>query len=78
GESPFCFSEEPPSQEEMKLMVMKKRVVPPEIIEKILRRRDPTKEAQVKRVRLAQELHRQLEELDVSRRDVESRGVVLE
>ncbi|QQP50149.1 Hypothetical protein FKW44_011053, partial [Caligus rogercresseyi] len=72
GESPFCFSEEPPSQEEMKLMVMKKRVVPPEIIEKILRRRDPTKEAQVKRVRLAQELHRQLEELDVSRRDVES------
>ncbi|CAB4070422.1 MICAL [Lepeophtheirus salmonis] len=64
-------------------MVHKDSKVPPEIVEKILRRGGPktaklTKIAQVKRVRRAQELHRQLEELDVSRRDLESRGILIE
>lgn len=60
--------------------VMRKSSLPPEILEKILRKggksaKRSAKIAQVKRVRRAQEIQRQLEELDVKHKDLEERGV---
>lgn len=59
---------------------MPKSSLPPEILEKILRRggksaKRAAKIAQLKRVRKAQEIQRQLEELDVRHKDLEERGV---
>ena len=60
-----------------------KSSLPPEILEKILRRggksaKRASKIAQLKRVRKAQEIQRQLEELDVRHKDLEERGVKAE
>jgi len=57
--------------------------LPPEILEKILRRggksaKRAARVAQLKRVRRAQEIQRQLEELDVKHKDLEERGVKAE
>ena len=54
--------------------------LPPEILEKILRRGGKTAKrharvAEVKRVRKAQEIQRQLEELDVQQKELEDRGI---
>ncbi len=54
--------------------------VPPEIVDKIIRRggkaaKRQARVAQVKRVRRAQEIQRQLEELDEQHRDLEERGI---
>ncbi len=60
------------------------RKVPPEILEKILRRggtkaaRRQARVAQVKRARRAQEIQRQLEETEVQHRDLEERGIKAE
>ena len=60
------------------------REVPPEILEKIMRRggtkaaRRQARVAQVKRVRRAQEIQRQLEELDVQHKELEERGIRVE
>jgi hypothetical protein len=60
-----------------------KSSLPPEILEKILRRggksaKRAAKIAQLKRVRKAQEIQRQLEELDVKHKDLEERGIKAE
>ena len=60
-----------------------KSSLPPEILEKILRRggksaKRAARVAQLKRVRKAQEIQRQLEELDVKHKDLEERGVKAE
>ena len=60
-----------------------KSSLPPEILEKILRRggksaKRAARVAQLKRVRRAQEIQRQLEELDVKHKDLEERGVKAE
>ena len=60
-----------------------KSSLPPEILEKILRRggksaKRASKIAQLKRVRKAQEIQRQLEELDIRHKDLEERGVKAE
>ena len=57
--------------------------VPPEIMEKIMKRgnksnKRASKVAHLKRVRKAQEIQRQLEELDVIHRDLEERGIEAE
>ena len=57
--------------------------VPPEIMEKIMKRggkshKRAAKVAHLKRVRKAQEIQRQLEELDVIHRDLEDRGIEAE
>ena len=58
--------------------------VPPEIVEKLLRRGGTAKSAkmarvaQLKRVRRAQEVQRLLDELDVQRKDLEERGITAE
>merc|ERR1712141_544441 len=57
--------------------------VPPEIMEKIMKRgsksnKRASKVAHLKRVRRAQEIQRQLEELDVIHRDLEERGIEAE
>ena len=58
--------------------------VPPEIMEKIMKRggskthKRAAKVAHLKRVRKAQEIQRQLEELDVVHRDLEERGIEAE
>ena len=62
---------------------LSKSSLPPEILEKILRRggksaKRAAKVAQLKRVRRAQEIQRQLEELDVKHKDLEERGVKAE
>ena len=62
---------------------MSKASLPPEILEKILRRggksaKRAARIAQLKRVRKAQEIQRQLEELDVKHKDLEERGVKAE
>jgi len=62
---------------------LRKSSLPPEILEKILRKsgksaKRSAKIAQVKRVRKAQEIQRQLEELDVRHKDLEERGVKAE
>jgi hypothetical protein len=63
--------------------ILPKSSLPPEILEKILRRggksgKRASKIAQLKRVRKAQEIQRQLEELDVRHKDLEERGVKAE
>ena len=57
--------------------------LPPEILEKLMRRGGKTakraaKLAQLKRVRIAQEIQRELEELDVKHKDLEKRGIKAE
>jgi hypothetical protein len=63
--------------------VLAKSSLPPELVEKILRRggksgKRAARVAQLKRVRRAQEIQRQLEELDVKHKDLEERGVKAE
>ena len=57
--------------------------LPPEILEKLMRRggkmgKRAAKLAQLKRVRIAQEIQRELEELDVKHKDLEKRGIKAE
>ena len=57
--------------------------LPPEIMDKLIRRGGKNasrsyKIAQLKRVRKAQEIHRQLEELDVKHKELEERGIIAE
>ena len=58
-------------------------VLPPEILEKLMRRGGKTakraaKLAQLKRIREAQEIQRELEELDVKHKELEKRGIKAE
>ena len=57
--------------------------LPPEILDKLMRRGGKNaarsmKVAQLKRVRKAQEIHRQLEELDVKHKELEEKGIIAE
>jgi len=70
-------------EEERQRLRKQSQGLPPEILEKLIRRggkaaKRQARAAQVKRVRRAQELQRQLEELDEQHRDLEERGVAVE